>query len=173
MEGVSRNSFNLYLVQIWDAPNGGIKMANLKDVLLMRFVPERTQAGLALLRICTGATLFLRHGWEKQPAHWAQFMAHFPDPVGIGPHASFLVAFFSDFVCGIFLMIGLGTRWAALFCLGNIFVAWAFVHHFTFLGKGPGSDHGELIVLYLGALLTLLIAGPGAACIDRILARKS
>jgi putative oxidoreductase len=138
----------------------------------MRFIPERPQIGLAVLRICTGATLFLRHGWEKQPAHWAQFMTHFPDPVGIGPHASFLIAFLSDFVCGIFLMVGLGTRWAAVFGFLNIFVAWAFVHHFTFLGKGPGSDHGELIVLYLGALLTLIIAGPGAASIDRILARK-
>jgi putative oxidoreductase len=147
-------------------------MNNLKEILAMRFVPERTQAGLAVLRVWTGATLFLRHGWEKQPAHWAQFMAHFPNPVGIGPHASFLIAFLSDFVCGILLIIGLGTRWAAAFCIANIFVAWAFVHHFAFLSKDPGSDHGELIVLYLGALLTLLIAGPGAACIDRIIARR-
>jgi len=138
----------------------------------MRFVPERTQAGLAVLRMWTGATLFLRHGWEKQPAHWALFMAHFPNPVGIGAHASFLIAFLADFVCGILLIVGLGTRWAALFCLCNIFVAWAFVHHFAFLGRGPWSDHGELIVLYLGALLTLLIAGPGTVSIDRMLARK-
>jgi uncharacterized membrane protein YphA (DoxX/SURF4 family) len=48
-------------------------------------------------------------------------------------------------------------------------VAWAFVHQFAFFGKGPASDHGELIVLYLGVLLTLLIAGPGAASIDRAL----
>ena len=148
-------------------------MANISDVVTMRFIPERTQAGLAVLRVCTGATLFLRHGWEKQPAHWAQFMVHFPNPIGIGPHASFFIAFLSDFVCGILLVIGLGTRWAAAFCFANIFVAWAFVHHFAFLGKGPGSDHGELIVLYLGALLTLVIAGPGAACLDRIIARKS
>jgi putative oxidoreductase len=152
--------------------NGGIEMARVKDALLMRFVPERAQTGLALLRVLTGATLFLRHGLEKQPAHWVQFMAHFPDPVGIGPHASFLFAFFSDFVCAILLTIGLGTRWAALYCLGNIFVAWAFVHHFAFFGKGAGSDHAEIIVLYLGALLTLLIAGPGAASIDHILAQK-
>jgi putative oxidoreductase len=147
-------------------------MASVKDILLMRSVPERTQAGLALLRVWTGATLFLRHGWEKQPAHWAQFMAHFPDPIGIGPHASFFFAFFSDFVCGILLIIGLGARWAALYCLANILVAWAFVHQFSFFGKGPASDHGELIVLYLGALLTLLIAGPGAASIDRALSGK-
>ena len=137
----------------------------------MRFVPERAQTGLALLPVLTGATPFLRHGLEKQEAHWVQFMAHFPDPVGIGPHASFLFAFVSDFVCAILLTIGLGARWAALYCLANIFVAWAFVHHFAFFGKGPGSDHGELIVLYLVTLLTLLIAGPGAS-IDHILAQK-
>ena len=147
-------------------------MASAKDVLLMRFFPERAQTGLALLRVCTGATLFIRHGWEKQPAHWAQFMAHFPDPIGIGPHASFLVAFFSDFVCSILLIIGLGTRWAALYCFGNIFVAWAFVHHFAFLCKGPAQDHGEVMVLYLAAMLTLLIAGGGAPSVDNLLARK-
>lgn len=147
-------------------------MASIKNVVRMSFIPERTQAGLALLRVCTGATLFLKHGWEKQPAHWAQFMTHFPDPIGIGSHPSFLIAFVSDFVCGILLIIGLGTRWAALYCLGNIFVAWAFVHHFAFLGKGSQPDHGELIVLYMGALLTLLIAGPGAASLDHFLGRK-
>jgi putative oxidoreductase len=144
-------------------------LAKIKDILAMRFLPEGAQAGLAVLRVCTGATLFLRHGFEKQPAHWAQFMAHFPNPIGIGSHPSFLLAFFSDFVCSILLMIGLGTRWAALFSFCNIFVAWAFVHHFVFLGKVPGSDHGELMVLYLGALLTLLIAGPGAPSVDNAL----
>ncbi|HXN17469.1 MAG TPA: DoxX family protein [Candidatus Binatus sp.] len=147
-------------------------MSNLRDILLMRFVPERPPVGLAILRVWTGATLFLRHGWEKQPAHWAQFMAHFPNPIGIGSHASFFLAFVSDFVCALLLVVGLGTRWAAWYCFTNIFVAWAFVHKFAFFGKGPGSDHGELIVLYLGALLALVIAGPGAACLDCLLARK-
>jgi len=147
-------------------------MATVRDVVLPRFIPERAQVGLAILRIATGVTLFLRHGWEKQPANWAQFLAHFPDPIGIGSHPSFFIAFFSDFVCSILLMIGLGTRWAALYCLGNVFVAWAFVHHFAFFGKDPGSGHGEVMVLYLAAMLTLFIAGPGAASIDGILSRK-
>ncbi len=147
-------------------------MATVRDVVLLRFIPERTQVGLAILRVCVGVTLFLRHGLEKQPAHWTQFLAHFPDPIGIGSHPSFFVAFLSDFVCSILLTIGLGTRWAALYCFGNIFLAWAFVHHFAFLAKSPGSDHGELMVLYLTALLTLFIAGPGAASIDWFLSRK-
>lgn len=78
-------------------------------------------------------------------------LAHFPAP-------TFFVAFFSDFVCSILLVLGLGTRWAALYCFGNIFIAWAFIPHFAFFAKGPGTDHGELMVLYLGSLFTLLIA---------------
>jgi putative oxidoreductase len=146
-------------------------VADFRDVLTMRFFPERPQIALAILRVWTGATLFLRHGFEKQPAHWVQFMAHFPDPIGIGAHPSFFIAFLSDFVCSILLIIGLGTRWAALWSFANIFAAWAFVHHFVFLGKVQGSDHGELMVLYLAALFTIFLAGPGAASIDRMLSR--
>lgn len=58
-------------------------MPSLKNVLSMRFVPEQTQCGLSVLRICAGLNLFLHHGWEKNPTHWTQFMAHFPDPIGI------------------------------------------------------------------------------------------
>lgn len=132
----------------------------------MSFVIERPQVALAILRVWVGATLFLRHGWEKNPANWAQFLAHFPDPIGIGSHPSFFVAFFSDFVCSILLVVGFGTRWAALVCFCNVFVAWSFIHHFEFFGKTPGAGHGEVIVLYLGALLTIMIAGPGAGAAD-------
>ena len=147
-----------------------VRMTGLKDVLLMRFVPERTQVGLAVLRVWTGAELFLQHGWEKRPERWAWYMGHFiQNPIGIGPHASFFIAFTADFVCSILLIVGLATRWAALFAFGNIFVAWSLVTHFLFFGH---NDHGELMLLYMGALLMLLIAGPGAACIDQILMRK-
>jgi len=147
-------------------------MASAKDILLMRFIPERSQVGLAILRVSLGATLFLRHGLEKQPAHWAQFMAHFPDPIGIGSHPSFFIAFVSDFICSILLVLGFGTRWAATYCFANIFVAWAFVHKFAFWGKGAASDHGKIMLLFLGGLLALVIAGPGAPSIDRLLARQ-
>ncbi len=129
---------------------------------------DATELGIGLLRIGTGATLFLRHGWEKQPLHWAQMMAHFPDPIHIGAQPSFLIAFFADFVCAFLLTLGLATRWAALICLVNSAVAWAFVHHFAFFGRGGGGEHGEVIVLYLVSLLTLVLAGPGSASIDRM-----
>ncbi len=129
---------------------------------------DETELGIGLLRIGTGVTLFLRHGWEKQPLHWAQFWGHFPDPIHIGSKPSFLIAFIADFVCAFLLTLGLATRWMALFCLVNIAVGWAFVHHFAFFGRGPGGEHGEVMVLYLIALLTLVLTGSGAASIDRL-----
>jgi len=126
------------------------------------------QAGLAILRIGAGAALFLRHGWEKQPMHWAQFMARFPDPIHIGAHASFFIAFVSDFICSLLLALGIWTRWVALFCFCNLLVAWGLVHRFAFFNRGPGSDHGELIVLYLVALLTLVVAGSTGFSVDSV-----
>jgi hypothetical protein len=42
-----------------------IPLSNIKNIVSMRFLPEHLQLALALLRVCTGATLFLRHAWEK------------------------------------------------------------------------------------------------------------
>lgn len=128
-----------------------------------------SEPGLAILRIGTGATLFLRHGWEKQPMHWGRFFAHFPDPVHLGTKPSFLIAFASDFVCALLLVFGVATRWVALFCFCNILVAWALVHRFAFFGAG--GDHGELIVLYLVALLTLVVSGSNAFSIGSLRGR--
>jgi putative oxidoreductase len=141
-------------------------MSSFKNLLGADFLPASPSLSLTLLRIATGATLFFRHGWEKRPTHWFTFMTHFPSLFHLGAPLTFLIAFFSDFVCSILLVLGLGTRWAAAFCFCNIFVAWAFVHHFAFFGHGPATEHGELIVLYLGALLAIFLGGPGYLSID-------
>jgi putative oxidoreductase len=123
--------------------------------------------GLLLLRVCAGAVLFLRHGWEK-PTNFDMMAAHFPDPVHIGPHASLLFALASDAICSVLVAVGLATRWASLVVLINIGVAWAFVHHFLFFGRA--ADHGEICALYLAIYLALLVAGPGRFSVDAHLA---
>ena len=115
-------------------------MAAVKNVLLMRFVPERGQAGLAVLRVCTGATLFLKHGLEKQPAHWAQFMAHFPIRFGIGAHASFFIAFFSDFVCSrLFADHRIGDALGRPLLSGEYLRGLGIRSSFRVLGQGSGE----------------------------------
>ncbi len=141
-------------------------MSSWKNLVGAGFLPSSPRLSLTVLRVVTGATLFLRHGWEKRPTHWAVFMAHFPSILHLPGPVCFLIAFFSDFVCSLLLVIGLGTRWAAAYCFCNIFVAWAFVHHFAFFGHSPMAGHGELIVLYLGAMAAIFLGGPGYFSID-------
>ena len=128
----------------------------MQRLLRMEFFPANTDLGLLLLRIGVCGTLFLKHGLEKI-LHYSQMAA------GMG-HAVLTIAMISDSICSLLIILGLLTRWAALYSFANIFVAWAMVHHFLFFGHG--ADHGELIVLYLAALAALVVAGPGRFSID-------
>ena len=126
-------------------------------------------AGLLALRITVASPLLIKHGLEKV-FMFSAMAQHFPDPIHIGPVASLVVAMVADFVCTILLVVGLATRWAALFSLGNLLVAWAFVHHFVFFGEEGG--HGELIVVYMGVMLALALAGAGRYSLDYALTRR-
>jgi putative oxidoreductase len=126
--------------------------------------PATFDWGLLVLRIWFGLSLFLKHGWEK-PTNFAQMAQHFPNPLHVGPVPGLLFALISDAICSILVVLGLATRWAALWSFVNILIAWSFIHHFQFFGKG--ADHGEAIVLYLGGFLALVIMGPGRFSLDR------
>ena len=129
------------------------------------FVPSSTDVGLFLLRVGVGLILFMRHGWEKV-SQLTLSNPHFPDPLHLGHNTGWVLATLSDGVCSLLIVLGVGTRWLSLYCFLNIFIAWALVHHFVFLGKTPGADHGELIALYLVAFAALLTAGPGRYSVD-------
>ena len=140
-------------------------------ILNAKFVPKSTDAGLLLLRVGAGLILFLRHGWEKVSL-LTLINPKFPDPLHIGHNTTWVLAMLSDGICSLLIILGVGTRWLSLYCFFNIFIAWALVHHFTFLGKSPGADHGELIALYLVAFAALMVAGPGRYSIDALVAEK-
>jgi putative oxidoreductase len=142
----------------------------LGRLLNAKFVPTNTDLGLLLLRLGTGLILFLRHGWEKVST-LSLINPQFPSVLGLGHNGSWIMAMLSDGVFSLLLILGLGTRWIALYSFLEIFIAWAFVHHFTFLGKSPGADHGELIALYLSALLALMVTGGGRYSIDAALVK--
>jgi putative oxidoreductase len=111
----------------------------------------------------------MRHGWEKISL-LSLSNPNFPDPLHIGFRTSWILAMVGDGILSLLLVVGIGTRWIALYSFVQIFVAWAFMHHFVFLGKVPGVDHGELMVLYLSALLALMVTGPGRYSFDAALA---
>ena len=144
-------------------------MANFaKDALSLRFVPRSTDAGLLVLRLLVGASLFLKHGWEKL-TNFTAMAARFGDPIHIGPMPSFLFALLSDAICSVLVMLGLGTRWAAMIVVINVSVAWSMVHQFIFFQR-PAGDHGEVCVLYISVFLALFISGAGRYSLDAVIA---
>jgi len=134
-----------------------------KKLLLLKSFPANRDAGLLALRLIAVTPILLKHGLEKIFA-FSQMSPHFPDPLGIGAVPSLLFAMLSDAICTVLLIVGLATRWAALVTFVNLAVAWAFVHHFQFAGHD--GDHGELIVVYMGVMVALFLAGAGKYSVD-------
>jgi putative oxidoreductase len=119
---------------------------------------------LLVLRLWAGLLLFFQHGLVKV-MHFSQMSTHFPNPIHIGPLPSLLFATLSDAICSLLVAIGLGTRYAALIVVINLGTAFTLVHHMKL--SGPGN--GELPLLFLGAFLTVVIAGAGRFSLDAAL----
>ena len=134
----------------------------MNGFLQLGFLPRSYDAGLLVLRLWYGLSLFLNHGLAKI-THASQMANHFPDPLHIGSHASLAFGLLCDAVCSILIIVGFATRLAALGVMIILGVAFFLVHHAKF--SGPGN--GELPYLYIGAALVLLIAGPGRYSADR------
>lgn len=144
-------------------------MSALSRFIRLDGVPTSQDLGLLILRLIVPTSLFIKHGIEKLFT-FSAMAGHFPDPLHIGPVPSLVIAMIADGICMPLLVLGLATRWAALWSFCNLLVAWAFVHHFQFVGHG--GDHGELIVVYMGAMLALFFGGPGIYSVDAKLARR-
>jgi len=135
-------------------------------ILNLNFLPTNTDAGLLVLRVLTGVTLYIRHGYEKMFHFTEMANGRFrPDDIWhIGVVPTLVIAMLCDSICSVLIILGVAARWASLYSFTVIFVAWAFRHHFAFLG-GAG-EHGEVIMFYLAALLTLFMTGPGRFSVD-------
>lgn len=118
-------------------------------------------AGLLILRVFTGVSLFLKHGLEKLTGY-STMVQHFPNPLHIGAHATLAFALLSDGICSVLVVVGLFTRAAAAIVLINLLAAFLLVHHAAFFTDG----HVELVWVYIAAFLAILVAGPGRFSID-------
>ncbi len=73
-----------------------------------------------------------------------------------------------ELVCGIAILIGFQTRWAAFLASGTMAVAY-FQFHWKFqFGAAffPGVNHGELAVLYCFVFLYMATRGGVKWCLD-------
>ena len=129
----------------------------------------RTQTqpwGLTVLRIVTGV-IFLMHAWQKLAIFSIPGFTGFLAQAGVpAPGSAAVVVIAVELIGGVALVLGLGTRWAALLLAFDMLVALLTVH----LPGGFFVPEGiEFVLLLLAANVALALAGSGALALDAIL----
>ena len=120
--------------------------------------------GLLILRISIG-TMLIHHGYEKT-ADIQNFADAFVRPIGLPfPILSSYIAAYSEIYGSWLVIAGLFTRFAALSIVGTIGVA---IYH-AIVTAGFNIYLLELLILYMGGSLCILLLGSGDFAIDRFL----
>lgn len=122
-------------------------------------------AVLLIVRIFAGFAL-MSHGYPKLEKLMADQSSEFFNFLGLGSEFSLILAVFAEFVCAIFIVLGLFSRWASFFALFTMIIA-AFVVH----GSDP-FDKKETALLYACVFLILLFFGPGRFSVDGMISKR-
>ncbi|MFE3942132.1 DoxX family protein [Streptomyces sp. NPDC059118] len=120
---------------------------------------------LGLFRIVVGL-LFTSHGAASLFGIFGGTMGGGSIPVGTWPGWYAAVI---QFVGGILVMLGFGTRTAALICSGSMAYAYFKVHQPEALF--PLQNGGEPSAIFCWTFLLLVFTGPGALAVDRLFGR--
>ncbi|KPM31226.1 DoxX family protein [Croceitalea dokdonensis DOKDO 023] len=132
--------------------NPGTEARNLSLVLL-------------LLRVAAGIFM-LTHGLGKLDRLFGDEVIQFADPLGVGATASLALTVFAEVFCSILLILGLGTRLAAIPLLITMLVAALIVH------SNDGFGRQELGLLYAVNYITLLVLGAGKYSLDYLISKN-
>lgn len=113
------------------------------------------------------AALMLVHGLPKLVMLFSGEPIAFPGIMGMSPEISLFLAVFSEVVCSLAILFGIGTRLAVLPLIATMLVA-VFYFHLSdpFSSKEPG-------LLYLVVYVLLFIMGSGKYSADKLLLEKT
>lgn len=126
--------------------------------------PRQTDTGLLALRVAISCFMLV-HGMDKILT-FNERADTFADPIGMGSQLSLIMAIGAEVGCSVLLILGLGTRLAAIPLAFTMIVALFIVH-----ADDPWRVK-ELAAIYLSMYLVIFIAGPGRFSLDRWLASK-
>ena len=126
----------------------------------MKFLSRYADFAYAILRIVSGI-LFLSHGIQKIFG----LLAEFQPPMG----SQLWIGGMIELICGVLIVIGFQTRWAAFLASGTMAVAylqfhWKFQFNSEFL---PAINGGDAAILYCFVFLFIACRGSGIWSLDK------
>lgn len=126
--------------------------------------PTLLSAGLLILRVAFGG-MMLVHGIPKLIG-FSEMAGKFPDPLGMGSQLSLILAIGAEIGCSLLLILGLGTRFAAIPLAITMIVALFAVH-----ASDPWKVK-ELATVYLAVYVSLAFTGAGQFSLDHLFTRN-
>lgn len=133
----------------------------MKKLFSVTYNADLLHLWLIILRIGV-ALLMWTHGIPKF-MRLLEGNMKFGDPIGLGSTPSFILVNFSEVLCSLFILLGLGTRLATIPLIISCLVA-AFVAH----ADDPFGKK-ESLLLYILIYLTLLVLGSGKYSLDALI----
>ncbi|MFM0504225.1 DoxX family protein [Paraburkholderia caffeinilytica] len=122
--------------------------------------PFPVDLGLLFLRVSASLLVLAVHGLPKV-LHYTSEAAAIEDPFHLGRTLSIGFAIFAEVICPPLMILGLGTRFAAVPILIVTLIALIVVHRDWTLAQG---QFAWMLLILFG---TIAIAGPGKYSLDR------
>ncbi len=118
--------------------------------------------GLLTLRLSIGLFMLVAHGWTKLMG-FSELAHTFPDPLGLGSRLSLVAAIAAEAGCSTLLILGLGSRIAAMPLAFTMIIALFVIH------EADPWQKKELAAVYLAVYTTLLCTGGGRFSLDHLI----
>lgn len=131
----------------------------MKKILSIKYSAGAFNFSMLLLRVVFGLLMILKHGYDKM-IKFSTLQHDFYNFLGIGSKTSLVLAIFAEVICALFIVLGLFSRFAAIFLIITMLVA---IYGFN---AGKPLLELEVPLLYLSAFVTILLCGPGKISID-------
>ncbi len=133
----------------------------------MAIPPKYLPATQAALRIAAGAA-FWTHGAQKLLGWFGGF-----GQAGTAPLMSrFGAAGVIEFTCGLLIMLGAGTRYAAFIASGEMAVAYFWMHMGSSGNLFWWQNRGETVMLFSFIFLVYSAWGAGPLSVDSALEKR-
>jgi|SRR5690606_32490533 len=118
-----------------------------------------------VVRIFVGFAM-LSHGFPKLQQLLSGEEIKFYEFLFFSAKTTLILTVFAEFVCSIFIILGLFTRFAVFFLIITMAVAGLLVH------SADPFEKREMSLLYLSIYLMLFAFGPGRYSVDSMITRR-